>query len=172
VDGDVVFQPFNKENVVDNDLDVAGAFFDKDIIALARIFVQRIGVLQPLFGFPDGLDEALERDGFLKIVDHIQVIALKGEFGEGRGEDGERPVRQDFEKGQAGHLGHADIEEKQVGGVGLEGFEGMKGIVADGDELEAGELADIELEELAGHGFVFDDMTADRHGRSMLKVTE
>src|SRR5580658_1153622 len=136
VERDVVLQAFDKQDVADVDPDITCAFLHKNIVRVGGFFFGGIRELQALFCFADGLDEALEGDWFFEIVDDIEVIALKGEFGKGGGKNGKRSVGQDFEKGETGHFGHADVDKKEIGGVGFEQFKSVDGIIANGNELK------------------------------------
>jgi hypothetical protein len=157
---------------VDIDFDITGAVLHKDIVGVGGHLVTGPRTRKTLSRFADCPGEAFEGDGFLEIVDNIEIITPEGEFGKSGGEDNERPAGEGFEEVETGHPGHANVKEQKIDRVGLEGIKGTDGVVADGDKLKKRKFADVELEELACHGFVVDYMTADSHERSIVNVTQ
>ena len=110
-----------------------------------------------LFGFLDGLDEALEGDGLEEEIDDFPFEAGEGVFLVGRDDDDEGRLGKDVDEFEAIEVGHVDVEEEEVGLLGFEDFQCFEAALALRDDLEAGDFPGVAAEELEGEFFVVNE---------------
>ena len=136
MDGDVVLQPLNEENVVEEDLLVFAAAFDKKIILL------RFGRCRPgeqfvvIPALARRLDKALESDRFEQIIHHIELETFQRIARVGRCNDRHRRVLHDFQKVDAAHFGHLNIEKNQVDRFAVHEAEQLNGVFANARQFQ------------------------------------
>ena len=127
---------------------VVGGVFSRELVA----------------GALEGSAKAGGFERFEEVVERVEFEGADGVGVEGGDEDDDGRFLLEFaEDGEAGHLGHLDVEEENVGEALAEGGESGAAVGALAEDLNVGLGGEEGADALAGERFVVDDQGGEFH---------
>ena len=121
-------------------------------------------------GFGGRAAEVGEAEGFEQVVDGIELEALHGVLGVGRGEDHHRADDHRADEVHARKVGHVDVGEDQIDRVRGEELLRVDGVGEGRRQFQIGDLGDVACKLAQGQRFVVDGDTF-KHGVRELRVS-